>query len=293
MDMVVLANNLAHPEGPARIADGSTVFVETYRERVSAWHPARGVTVYSNCGGAPNACATGRDGVYITQMGSGTGAMRSSAPTIPGIQKIDPNGRVTHVVTQIENRALVAPNDLCFGRSGRLYFTDPDEFDPNAPRDGYIFGLEPDGKCCLALNVGPVFPNGIICLADESIVWVESYTRAVRRREQDGAIHHIATVPEGHMPDGFKADTSGRLYITTIMSGGIDVVDLRGGEPEFIRTGGRPLNCLFAGTDLIVADDGEPAAPTQDAAAPGRLLKVSVGRSSLPLSMGSIAAPVD
>lgn len=288
----VLAEGLAHPEGPAHLDDGSIVFVESYRERVSRWHPETGLMTFSHCGGNPNACCAGNDGVYITQMGAGSGGWEPVRPSYPSIQKITSDGRIETISTQVEGRDLKAPNDLCFGPSGTLYFTDPDAFDPLKPKDGFIFGLNANGTCQLALNVGPTFPNGIVALGDDSIVWVESYTRRVRRRHPDGKIDLIATLPEGHMPDGLKAGSDGRLYIASIMSGGIDVVAMDGQQQDFIETGGWPLNCLFEAQNLIVADDGDPALGPATVARSGRLLRVPVQTSGQTLYKGAIPSRI-
>ena len=157
--------------------------------------------------------------------------------------------------------ALGAPNDLCFGRRGNLGFTYPCEFNPEEPADGYIYSIAADGSCDFVEEVGPVFPNGIIALPDHFIVWGESYTRRVCRRDRDGRVAEIARLPVGHMPDGLKAGDNGCLFIASIMSGGIDIVSLRNGEREFLRTGGRPLNCLFVDESLYVADDGIESGP--------------------------------
>ncbi len=289
----VLAEGLAHPEGPAHLGDGSIVFVESYRERVSRWHPETGVTSFSDCGGNPNACCVGNDGVYITQMGTGSGGWEPVRPSLPAIQKITRDGRLETVATEVDGRDLKAPNDLCFGPSGTLYFTDPDAFDPAQPKEGFIFGLNANGTCRLALSVGPTFPNGLVALADDSIIWVESYTRCVRRRHPDGRIDLIATLPERHMPDGLKAGADGRLYIASIMSGGIDVVAIDGQELEFIETGGRPLNCLFDAQDLVVTDDGDPALGPATLAKAGRLLRVHVGTSGQQMYRGITVRRVD
>ena len=69
-----LAHGLGHPEGPDVLPDGRIVFVETYTSRIVAWSPERGVHLYADCGGGPNACVLGSDGcVYITQNGGTVG----------------------------------------------------------------------------------------------------------------------------------------------------------------------------------------------------------------------------
>jgi gluconolactonase len=242
--VVVECEGLAHPEGPAVLSDGRLVFVESFRGQVSQWGPGEDVHPFSLCGGTPNACAIGTDGVYVTQMGSTEVPIRRTGRIGPSIQKVDWEGNVRAVVTQVGGQPLRAPNDLCFGSRGTLCFTDPGPFSLTDPADGYIFSVFEDGSCDFALNVGPVFPNGIAALSDDSVVWVESYTRRVMRRASDGSVDEIAILGEGHMPDGFKVGVDEALYIATISSGGIDVVGLDGTVRAFIDTGGEPLESL-------------------------------------------------
>lgn len=286
--VAVEVEGLAHPEGPALLPDGSLVFVETFRERVSRWQHGGEVQVFCDCGGGPNACAVGTDGVYLTQMG--VGSPQPSTPKAPSIQRVDWQGNLRTVVTSIDGHQLRAPNDLCFGPRGTLCFTDPAAFDLADPEDGFIFSLRPDGSCDFALNVGPVFPNGIIALPDDSVIWVESYTRRVIRRYADGSVKQIATVPDGHMPDGFKASAHGDLFVATITSGGVDVVGLDGTLIGFIETGGEPLNCVFVGEDLYIADGGliPYTSPSVVTANSGRLLRVEAGVSGMQLFTGRI-----
>jgi gluconolactonase len=288
------AEGLAHPEGPAFLDDGSMVFVETFRERVSVWRPGRGVASYADVGGGPNACCVGTDGVYLTQIGARVGSWVASRPQTPSIQKIDRTGRVSTVASRLDGRELSAPNDLCFGPSGELIFTDPGDFNPANPSDGFLFAIDPDGTCRWTLNVGRVFPNGLVAMPDGAVIWVESYTRRVCRRALDGTSSELGRLPEGHMPDGLKAGEDGRLYIASIMSGGIDVLDLKTGALDFIQTGGQPLNCAFAGTSLFVADNGVIAHddPEVNVRHVGRLLRLDLGVSGLTQFTGAIATGV-
>ena len=140
----------------------------------------------------------------------------------------------------------------------------------------------------------PRFPNGIAGEADGSLVWTESYTREVRRRRPDGGVELITTFPEAHVPDGLKVGEDDNLYITTVTSGGIDVI-ARDGDPVcFIEAGVEPLNCVFEGRSLIVTDFGDGGgAGLADAPACGRLLRVAAGVNGRPLHQGKIVARAD
>jgi gluconolactonase len=290
----VLAEGLAHPEGPDLLADGRIVFVETFRGQVSAWNAERGVHLFASVTGAPCACIVGADGLYVTQSGARIGDWRSPEPAVPSIQKVTSTGEVVVVADRVDATPLLAPNDLAFGPDERLYFTDPGRYDPERPENGRVCVVEPDGRARVLVEVGPTYPNGVTVEADGAVVWVESYTRRVWRRRPGGVPELVTTLPERHLPDGLKVGADDHLYITSVTSGGVDVVSPAGERVRFIETGGEPLNCVFDGTDLIVADFGE-IGQTGDgglAAGParGRLLRVPVGVAGRPLPRGAIAA---
>jgi gluconolactonase len=286
LEVEVLAEGLAHAEGPDVLPDGRIVFVETFRGQLSAWGEHSGVELYAYVGGGPNACIVGLDGVYVTQNGGVMGEWRSPDPTAAAIQRVGWDGRIDTIATTAGGDPLEGPNDLAFGPDGRLYFTDPGNWDTDNPSPGRLCALGAAGDAEVLADVGPTYPNGLVALADGSIVWGESYTRAIRRRGGDGAITELTVLPEGHIPDGMKLGADGNLYIASVTSGGIDVVALAGGERSFLHTGGEPQNCIFAGTDLYVADFGEVPQYGQDglAASPdcGRLIRLAIGVEGVP-----------
>jgi sugar lactone lactonase YvrE len=102
-----LATGLGHPEGPDVLPDGRIVMVETYTSRIIAWSRARGIHLYADCGGGPNACMLGSDGaLYITQNGGTVGAWRAAVMVAPSIQRAWPDGRVETVITSVDGIAL-------------------------------------------------------------------------------------------------------------------------------------------------------------------------------------------
>lgn len=290
-EATVLVDGLGCPEGPDFLPDGRVIFVETFRCRVSAWDPEHGVNRYARVGGAPNACMVGLDGVYVTQHGSSAGPWQSPEPTTASIQKVGADGSVAFAVTSADGEPLVGPNDLCFGPDGHLYFTDPGRFDPEDPEEGRICVADPSGTARVLEEVGPAYPNGIVAEPDGSIVWDESYTRQVKRRRPDGSVELLATLPEDRILDGMKRAENGDLYVTGATSGGIDLLSPTGEIKAFIPTGGTPLNCVFDGTSLYVADYGEAALDDEGGGADraGRLLRLDLGVAGQRLYRGAIA----
>ena len=287
--ITVLAEGLGHPEGPYPLPDGRIVFANTYLSEIGVWDPQRGKGRYAFTGGGPNACMLGSDGfVYCTNTPT-AGKWVAPEKRPPCIQRASLEGKVEIVATSADGVPLNAPNDLTFGPDGALYFTDSGDWDPETkPHPGYICKIETDGTAHILEALDPVYPNGIVAEPDGAIVWVESYTRRVIRRRLDGTKILLATLPENHVPDGLKIDESGKLWITSFSSGGIDILDHDGTRLDFLETGGVPLNCVFSGSKLIVCDFGttilEDSTPMG-----GRLLSVEVGVSGMPLFRGQIA----
>jgi sugar lactone lactonase YvrE len=149
--------------------------------------------------------------------------------------------------------------------------------------------VDADGTATVLERVGPTYPNGILVEPDGGVVWDESYTREVRRRRPDGSIELLTTLPENRVADGMKRDRAGRIYIAGVTSGGIDVLEADGTVAGFIELGGEPLNCVFEGADLYVADFGEDNTVTGEPdLQTGRLLRVSVGEQGAPVHRGQI-----
>ena len=286
--ITVLAEGLGHPEGPDVLPDGRVVFANTYASEIGVWDPKRGKGTYAFTGGGPNAAVLGSDGwVYSTQCPT-VGKWVAPERRPPSIQRSSPTGKVEIVATEADGIRFNAPNDLTFGPDGRLYFTDSGDWDAVAkPDPGYIVAIETDGTAHILEELAPVYPNGIVAEPDGSIVWVESYTLNVVRRRPDGSKTVIHTLPDGHIPDGFKIDANGNFWITTFGSGGVDVI-AKGGTPiDFLETGGVMLNCVFGGTSLYLCDFG--TTDTGDATPMfGRLVRVDVGVAGMPQFRGAI-----
>jgi gluconolactonase len=290
MTITVLAEHLQHPEGPDVFDNGDIVFVETWASRIMAYRPGHGLSVYAVTDGGPNACTIGSDGcLYATQLGGMWRAWRAEKATTPGIQRVHPDGRVETVIDSVTGIKCAAPNDLCFGSDGRLYFTDPGRW-IGAPDHGpsYVFAVASDGKGeVIAQMDKDAFPNGIVADPHGGVVWDETGSRLIKRWRPGRGVEVLAKLPEGHMGDGLKFDDRGRLWITTVYAGGFDVLDPATGAIEFVPCPHYPLNCVFRGDALIVTDRG-PRDEHGDASRHGRLLEFKMGVSGPRLLRGKL-----
>jgi gluconolactonase len=291
--MEQLADGLGWPEGPTRLADGSCVFVESYRSQLTIWTPGEGVSCYAYTAGAPNSCVLGAAGeIYLCQNGGTVGPWRADEMTHPSIQVVPERGaRAEIIVTEIEGVKLNGPNDLVFGPDGSMYFTDPGTYDPASPEPSYIFALAPDGSGRLVVEFEqPTFPNGLAFDRDGNLVWVESYTGRVKRRLPDGTREDLGRLPgDNPIPDGMTFDAEGRMYVTDIAGGGLHVLDHDGTTVGFHPIEGNPTNCTFDEQTLFVTDAGR-LADGPEPSLHGRLWRLDVGIHGQETSVGSIGA---
>jgi gluconolactonase len=285
----VLATGLGHPEGPYVLPDGRVIFANTYRSEIGVWQEGQGQSTFAHTGGGPNACMLGSDGyIYVTQTPN-VGAWTAPEHRPPSIQRVSLDGRVEIVATAIDGVRFNGPNDLTFGLDGRLYFTDSGDWDPaSKPHPGYIFALDEHGNGEVVEALDHVYPNGIAAEADGSIVWVESYTLEVWRRGRDGRKERLHRLPEGHIPDGLKVAANGDLWITTVSSGGLDVLAPDGTPKQFVETGGVPLNCVFGGTSMYVTDMGVFDTTSGEIGMNGKLVRFDAGVEGMPLFTGAV-----
>jgi gluconolactonase len=293
MSFRILATDIQHPEGPDLLPDGRVVFVETWTGLVKTVELETGaVALHAHTGGGPNACCVDSSGdVLVTQNGGQWHVWRSREPVPAGIQRIDRSGKVEHLLTSVDGVKCVAPNDLCFGSDGRLYFTDPGLWFPPESKSGYgpsyVFAVDSDGRGEVIAELADVYPNGIAASC-YGVVWGESHTRMIKRRRAGGGIEVLAELPHGHVPDGLKFDEAGRLWITTVAGSTIDILDCGSGAITEVMCPVMPLNCLFVDGGLLVADGGKFDPATQDVPREGRLVLLKTEAKGQPLFRGRI-----
>jgi gluconolactonase len=288
LNAITRATGLGHPEGPYELDDGVVIYANTYKSEIGFWDPKTNKQgQYAYVGGGPNACMLGTDGAIYSTQTPNVGAWVAPEHRPPSIQKTK-NGKAEILVTEADGKKFDGPNDLTFAPDGRLWFTDSGDWDQaNKPHPGRIICIEKNGVAHIVEELDHTYPNGIVAEPDGSIVWVESFTLNVIRRTPDGKKSVIHTLADGHLPDGLKIDVEGKLWITTVASGGIDVLDKSGKHVQFIEVGGTLLNnCFGKGGKMFVCDMGP--FDTSGAAMTGRLAEIQVGVEGMPLFRGAI-----
>ncbi|MEX2160114.1 MAG: SMP-30/gluconolactonase/LRE family protein [Dehalococcoidia bacterium] len=200
-------------------------------------------------GGGPNGMTEAGDGsLYVANNGSKyklNGQAKKKAAA--GIQVIE-NTSVRHVAEHVD-----APNDLCFGPDGRLYFTDPRGWTlPEDVKPGRIYAMTREGKLDL-LTEGLKFSNGIAFGTESTQLFVaETYASRVLVYPitfgKLGEAREFCRIEPG-MPDGICFDANGLLYVAATEGNEVQVFDRDGKCIERLHCGddSMPTNCCFGG----------------------------------------------
>ena len=219
MPSVQLASGLGFPEGPAVMGDGRIVICDGNTGELLAF--VGGVmSRYALTGGSPWGTVLGSDGaIYVTQGGNVPGSGDTSA--VSGIQRVQPDGTVELLFSEVAGHTLYGPNDLAFGPDGRLWFTESGSeqdfrFDVRAPGRLSVAG---SGAGEMVLERPDVYPNGIAFDAQQRLYWTESAAHRVCRLE-DGEPATFCQLPDTHVPDGMAFAADGRLFVCTTIPKG-------------------------------------------------------------------------
>ena len=287
MNKEIVARGLGFTEGPVVLPDGRVAFCDQFASSLYVYDGSR-VTLFARTGGSPNGATLGSDGcLYVAQNGGVVASWRAAQAIPPSIQRVHLEGAVETVCTAVAGHPLLAPNDICFGPDGRLYFTDPAHpYDPqNRAEDGRIYAVAAGGQGELVIRLQPVYNNGLGFRPDGKLVWVESYTNEVRMLEEGNNIL-LCTLPAQHVPDGFAVAVDGRLFIATLFSHGVTVLSPDGQILDHLSLADDscPTNCAFEGNVLWVTDVGDFVNKPGDA----RLWRVETDAQGLPLHAGRI-----
>jgi len=178
------------------------------------------------------------------------------------------------VAGDFEGKKFNSPNDLCFDRSGHLFFTDPpyglpkNVDDPTKQIDYQgVYRVSPDGKITL-LTKEMTRPNGIALSPDQKTLYVansdpkQAIIKAFPIQDDgtlgEGKVLFDATPMVGKqkgLPDGLKVDTKGNLWATG--PGGVLILTPDGKHLGTLATGEATANVAFGddGSTLYICAD--------------------------------------
>jgi gluconolactonase len=272
-ELTVIASNLAFPEGPIAMPDGSVVLVEIKAQRLTRVRASSTETI-AHLGGGPNGAAIGPDGYCYVCNNGGFDWIERNGKVYPGdqpvgyaggsIQKVDlQSGTFTTLYSECEGEPLKGPNDIVFDAQGGFWFTDHGKTRlRDRDRTGVFYAL-PDGSQITEMIFPLEAPNGVGLSPDETELFVaETPTGRVWAYPLSGPGEVDSRVPrrllngrEGFfMFDSLAVDANGDVCVATLMEGGITTLSASGQQPLFIPMPDRvTTNICFGGSGLKTA----------------------------------------
>lgn len=224
-------------EGPVWLhEDDSVLWSDIPNNRMLRWSAADGLRVWRDQVEFTNGHTRDLNGDLLHCSHGLRAIVRT--PVSPDGLHADTRDEV--VVDRHAGKRLNSPNDLVVKRDGTIWFTDPpygiasDHEGHKADRKqaaNFVFRFDPASGRLDAMSDAVEEPNGLAFSPDESLLYVSDTSAAMRT---DGGGHHhlmvfdvqadglangrvFAEVNSG-LPDGFRIDTQGWLYTSSLDS---------------------------------------------------------------------------
>lgn len=265
--MQLVAEGLGFPEGPVWMPDGSLVFVEIARGRLSRVSSTGVTSVVAELGGGPNGAALMPDGgILVCNNGGGDFVSIGGAPYAQGrIEVVDPeSGSVECLYDADGEHPLSAPNDLVLDGAGGFWFTDFGKRHERFQLNGSVYWASLDGREIRPVITGLHSPNGIGLSPDGRTLYVtetltarlwswpiESPGELSRRRGTRHGGVFVAGTANYRRFDSLAVTESGRVLVGTLDDGGITEIDPMTGRSWFHPVDDRFVtNLCFGGEDF-------------------------------------------
>lgn len=233
------AGGFTFAEGPAVDAKGNIFFIDIPPNRIHRWSLDGKLTTFTEVSGGAN-------GLYFDTKGNLLVCVWRGHKVV----SIDPQGTVTVLADNYNNKPLKSPNDLWVDPKGGIYFTDAHE-DPEQ-NGKYVYYLTTDRKKLIWMKEVDYKPNGVIGSPDGKLLYVIRYhseTTYVYNIDADGTLSNKKFfAPSGD--DGLTVDSEGNVYLTNNQKRSlIEVFDSTGNKIETIEVPEPPANVCFGGKD--------------------------------------------
>ena len=235
---VELANGFQFTEGPAADAAGNVYFTDLRVSQIHRWSIDGKLILHRENSGGANGLFFDRDGNLLACEGEHA-----------RITSIDPQGNVTVLADQYNNRPFNKTNDLWIDPAGGVYFSDPAYGGAQVVQDGeHVYYITPDRNRVSRVIDDMVRPNGLIGTPDGKTLYVADAgaRETYRYKVNDDGTLSGKTLFVSFGSDGMTIDTEGNVYLT---ENGVLAFDPEGKLIEQIDVPNRPTNVCFGGPD--------------------------------------------
>ena len=234
-----LAGGFSFTEGPAADAKGNIFFSDIPDNRIHKWSLDGTLSTFRENSGGSNGLYFDKSGNLLACEGGGR-----------RLVSINPQGKVTVLAKEYQNKRFNSLNDLWIDPKGGIYFTDPSYGRrDNLEQDGeHVYYLSPDRKKLIRVIDDMVRPNGVIGTPDGTLLYVADHggnkTFAYKVNNDGTLSNKKLFAPEGS--DGMTIDNEGNVYLTARV---VAVYNKNGEKIETINVPEGPANVSFGGKD--------------------------------------------
>jgi sugar lactone lactonase YvrE len=245
-EVSLLATGMKFTEGPVWFPKKSiVVFSDIPNSMLMQWSEKEGLLPFRKSE-ASNGNILDLQGRLLTCQHTGRNVIRT-----------EPDGTITVLADQFDEKKLNSPNDLAIKSDGSIWFTDPSyglRGKPGELAGKWVFRLDATTKKVTVIYKGFDMPNGIAFSPDEKRVYIADTGKVGIIRAFDvlgDKGDEIGDKPVFEIPircDGMCIDTHGNIYTTS--NGGIHVFDKEGKKIGMIPVKETPANVCFGGKDF-------------------------------------------
>ena len=298
-----VSTDLAFPEGPIALADGSVIVVEIAGGRLTRILRSGKKHTIAQLGGGPNGAAIGPDGkCYVCNNGGfswhrdnsnflrPTG--RAEDYTSGRIEQVDiETGKVRVLYDSCDGIPLKGPNDIVFDSAGGFWFTDLGKIHGRVMDRGAVYYARADGSLIREVIYPAMTPNGVglspdgrtlyVAETETSRVWSFAITGEGQVEKMPwpspngGKLLH--GLPGYQRFDSLAVEEDGNICVATLVRGGVSVFSPGGDLVEFHEA--PEVYC----TNICFGGDGMRTAFIT-LSGTGRLIAVDWPRVGLPLN---------
>ncbi len=220
-----LYTNCRWAEGPVWFGQGGyLLWSDIPNDRILRWIPGLGVDVFRTPAGNTNGHTRDREGRLVS---CSHGNRR--------VERTEHDGSITVLATEHDGKPLNSPNDVVVKSDGTIWFTDPaygieSDYEgnrsPQEQKGCYVYCIDPKSGKLKAVITDMDRPNGLAFSPDESILYVADSAGSFGsdrphelRAFKVGAGNRLSggkvfTEINPGIPDGFRVDTDGNLWVT-------------------------------------------------------------------------------
>ncbi len=259
-ELKLLSSDLKFAEGVCWVERSGFLIVSDFlNDRIMKWSEKDGLSVFRQPAQTANGNTVDLQGRVVSCTTRGRSVVRQES-----------DGSLTTIADRFGKGRLTSPNDVVVKSDGSVWFTDPD-YGFLCP-DDFGHGDKPEQDRNRVYRVVPETgeitfvsedfdkPNGLAFSPDESILYVGDTGRThgefrphqlmafdVVKNGTALANPRVFTVIEPWVPDGFRLDVDGNLYVTA--GDGIQVFNPKGKMLGKILTPQTAANCSFGMSD--------------------------------------------